>query len=401
MSNKPSKSTKTPKVTTKKTAKYSKLRVKQTKRNRNARVTKWSARVLAVLVAISYVLGIGALFSTGIVPARYLMLLIPIGLVVVILVVWALLRTHKLATPRPRWRAIGLGALSVCIVLASGYVYSVSRTTSQFISSLENTSQASTGTVITKPYIVYISGIDTYGDVSTVSRSDVNIIAVVNPTTKKVLLVNTPRDYYVQLHGTTGVRDKLTHAGIYGVDMSKNTLQDLYGTPIDYTLRINFTSLLKVVDAVGGVDVISDQAFKAGGYSFVQGVNTLNSKQALAFARERHSFSDGDRQRGKDQQRVIEALITKLSQPSVLVNYQQILASLNGTFQTNASSSEVTGIIRQQLDSIGGWTTESISVDGTGATNITYSTGKQPLYVMEPDVATVNAAKAKIQAYLQ
>jgi LCP family protein required for cell wall assembly len=352
-------------------------------------------KVLAGFVAFSYAMAVYGVLKTGIMPTKYLLVLIPVTLVVVLLVVGALLRKKE----RSVAKSILLGILSVLLIAGSGYTYMVSQSTANFLHSAKSTAKKSTGTVITKPYVVYISGIDTYGDVATKSRSDVNIIAVVNPKTKKVLLVNTPRDYYVQLHGTTGSKDKLTHAGIYGIDMSKTTLEDLYGTNIDYTLRINFTSLLKMVDAVGGVDVNSDVAFSAGGYTFVKGVNHLNAKQALVYARERHSFEDGDRQRGKDQQQVIAALISKLSSPSTLVNYQKLLKSLDGTFQTNASSDEVSSIIRQQLDSVGGWSTESISVDGTGATNTTYSMN-QPLYVMIPDQTTVNAAKAKINSYL-
>jgi LCP family protein required for cell wall assembly len=136
---------------------------------------------------------------------------------------------------------------------------------------------------ITKPYVIYISGIDTYGKVATVSRSDVNIMMVVNPKRHKILLVNTPRDYYVQLHGTTGVRDKLTHAGIYGIDMSVNTMEDLYATPINYYVRVNFSSLLTIIDAMGGVDVYSDNSFSVGKYHFITGYNHLDAKAALAF----------------------------------------------------------------------------------------------------------------------
>lgn len=254
---------------------------------------------------------------------------------------------------------------------------------------------------INKPFVIYISGIDTYGEVATVSRSDVNILAVVNPKTHKILLVNTPRDYYVQLHGTSGTKDKLTHAGIYGIDMSKNTMQDLYATNINYTLRINFTSLLKTVDALGGVEVYSDNAFTVGKYTFVKGYNKLDAKQALAFSRERHSFSDGDRQRGKDQQRVIEAIIAKMSSPATLVRYPKIMKSLDGSFQTSASKSEISAILNQQANSLGKWQTESISVTGADSHNATYSMGSIQLYVMEPDVASVNNAKSKIHTYLQ
>jgi LCP family protein required for cell wall assembly len=256
-------------------------------------------------------------------------------------------------------------------------------------------------TDIDKPFILYISGIDTYGDIATVSRSDVNILAVFNPQTHKILLVNTPRDYYVQLHGTSGVKDKLTHAGIYGIDMSIMTLEDLYGISINYYLRINFLSLTKIVDVLGGVDVYSDYNFTVDNYSFHQGYNQLNGDQALTFSRERHSFEGGDQTRGENQQRVIEAIITKMNNPSTLVNYQNILASSKGTFQTNMSSGDMTTLIKNQLDDMSKWNVKSISVDGTGGYNSTYSMGNIPLYVMEPDITSINNAKKEISQYLK
>lgn len=257
-----------------------------------------------------------------------------------------------------------------------------------------------TKTDTTKPFVLYISGIDTYGKISSVSRSDVNILAVINPQTHKILLVNMPRDYYVQLHGTTGTRDKLTHAGIYGIDMSMNTLNDLYGVNIDYYMRVNFASLLNIVDSIGGVSVYSETAFKAGRHSFQAGYNDVNGEQALAFSRERHAFEEGDRMRGKNQQRVIEAIIHKLSTPASLVNYQSILGSFSGALQTNATSNEMSSLINQQLNSMRKWQVESISIDGTGRTAPTYSMGSLPLYVMEPDTSSLNTAKQKIRLYL-
>lgn len=292
--------------------------------------------------------------------------------------------------------------------LKSSYVQLLEENNNSFYQSIQvlatftikvKTGATSTKTDTTKPFVIYISGIDAYGAVSTVSRSDVNMLAIINPVTHQILLVNTPRDYYVQLHGTSGVKDKLTHAGIYGVDMSVNTMQDLYGIHIDYYMRVNFASLTNIVDTLGGVDVYSDYTFKAGGYSYNAGFNQLDGKAALAFSRERHAFDDGDRTRGKNQQHVIEAIIKKLSSPSTLVNYQSILKSLDGAFQTNAAPSEITGLMSQQLNDMRSWQTESISVDGTGATESTYSMGSMPLYVMIPDQATLSAAKQKIQQY--
>lgn len=305
---------------------------------------------------------------------------------------------------------VGLSNNEVDIAtLKSSYLQLLQENNTAFYQSIEvlatfkikvkvNTSTAKTDT--TKPFVLYISGIDTYGEISSISRSDVNILAVINPKTHKILLVNTPRDYFIQLHGTTDVRDKLTHAGIYGIDMSINTLEDLYSTNIDYYMRVNFASLLNIVNSIGGVSVYSETAFKAGKYSYQTGYNDLNGEQALAFSRERHSFEDGDRMRGKNQQRVIEAIINKLSSPASLVNYQNILKSFSGALQTNASSDEMTALINQQLNTMHKWQVESISVDGTGKTAPTYSMGSLPLYVMEPDISSLNTAKQKIQLYL-
>jgi LCP family protein required for cell wall assembly len=292
----------------------------------------------------------------------------------------------------------------------SSYVQLLSENYNKFYSSIEVIKtitikvkkETTTNKVdVAKPFIVYISGIDTYGNISTVSRSDVNIIAVVNPVTHKILLVNTPRDYYVQLHGTTGVKDKLTHAGIYGIDMSVDTMEDLYGINIDYYVRVNFSSLTNIVEALGGVDVNSVYNFKAGGYDFNVGINHLNGKQALAFSRERHSFEAGDRTRGENQQRVIEAIIAKINNPSTLINYQNIVSSIQDAIETNMPAEAITKLIKNQLNDMSKWGTESISVDGAGSHNSTYSMGSMQLYVMEPDVKSVKNAKQEIQQYLR
>ena len=183
--------------------------------------------------------------------------------------------------------------------------------------------------------------------------------------------------------------------------MSKDTMQDLYGIDISYYVRINFTSLLNIIDAIGGVNVYSDNDFTVWKYHFVQGYNQLNADQALVFSRERHSFTDGDRTRGKNQERVIQAIIDKMSQPATLARFPKIIKSLEGSFQTNASHDVITALLKQQMNTLGAWTTESISVDGVGSQDATYSMGSQLLYVMEPNIASVNLAKDKIQTYLK
>lgn len=250
-------------------------------------------------------------------------------------------------------------------------------------------------------FVLYISGIDTYGDVSTVSRSDVNILAAINPRTHKIVLVSTPRDYYVQLHGTTGLRDKLTHAGIYGIDMSRTTLEDLYGIAIHHYVRINFTSLTKTIDALDGVDVQSAYDFSAGRYTYSIGSNHLDGDAALAFARERHSFEAGDRVRGQNQQRVIEAIIAKLNNPRNLLSFQQVLGSVEGSFETSIAPKNSASLIRSQLNDMHAWSVQSLSVDGTGDSQPTYSMGSQLLYVMEPDMASLAAAQTALREVLR
>jgi LCP family protein required for cell wall assembly len=252
-------------------------------------------------------------------------------------------------------------------------------------------------------FVVYISGIDTSGPISRTSRSDVNILMVVNPATSKVLLVNTPRDYYVQLRGTTGVKDKLTHAGIYGIQKSIGTLEDLYGIAIDYYVRVNFSSLIEIVDLVGGIDVDSPEAFKSSSsdLSFVKGINHLDGEAALVFSRERHAFASGDRMRGKNQQLVISALIDQATQRSNLLRYDSLLNAISDAVEMSIPQHRFAQLVKRQLDSGTSWQVESISVDGTGSSQPTYSMGSMKLYVMIPDQATIDAAKQAIEATLQ
>ncbi len=261
--------------------------------------------------------------------------------------------------------------------------------------------------ITSEPFILYISGIDGYGNVNSLrGRSDVNQLAIVNPKTHHILLVNTPRDYYVQLAGTTGLKDKLTHAGIYGIDKSIATLEDLYGISIDYYLRVNFDTIIKVVDVIGGIDLYSDTAFKAWTNPNVyieKGNNHLTGEMALAYARERHAYSSGDRHRGQNQQQVITTIIEKMTSSTVLISrYNDILNSLSGSFQTNMETNTIKKFVKKQLDDMSQWTMETYGVDGSGSSNYTYSMGtSQALYVMEPNYDTVKEAKSKINSILK
>ena len=253
-------------------------------------------------------------------------------------------------------------------------------------------------------FTVYISGIDVYGAIETNSRSDVNIMAVVNPTSHQILLVTTPRDYYVEIPGISGGElDKLTHAGIYGVDASMATLGQLYDTTIDFYARVNFTSLVEMVDALGGVDVYSEQAFTTSEdtglvMNVVQGENHFNGQQALAFSRERMNVDGGDFQRGKNQQAVITAMIKKAVSPAILVGANGILNSVSGNVDTNMSQDQIQTLIKTQLSDGGAWNIKSVAAEGTGDQQYCFSSPGSLLYVTQPDPNSVASIKAMIDS---
>lgn len=260
-------------------------------------------------------------------------------------------------------------------------------------------------TVTKEAFNIYVSGIDTYGKISTKSRSDVNIIMTVNPVDKKILLTSIPRDYYVRLHGTTGYKDKLTHAGIYGINMSVQTIEDLLNININYYLRVNFNTLIDVVDELDGIEIYSDKSFTAWtnrSCKFTKGYQTVDGKCALAFARERYSYVIGDRHRGENQQQVITKIIDKAtSSKRIITNYSDILNALDGSFQTSLNKEEIYAIIKMQISDMSKWEVESISLNGFDSSNYTYSYGGQKLYVMEPDQNTINQAKEKIHETME
>ena len=250
-----------------------------------------------------------------------------------------------------------------------------------------------------KIYTIYLSGSDTRGEMTAKSRSDVNIIATINTDTHEVLLVSTPRDYFVPLSISGGAPDKLTHAGIYGIDVCMDTLGMLYDIDINYYFRINFGGFVKVIDALGGITVNSDYDFDSKnilGYHFNKGENYVNGEQALIFARERYAFQEGDRQRGKNQMEVIRGVVKKALSPEILTSYSSILSSLDGCFGTNITYEEIAQILQQQLTNGGDWTIVSYSVNGTGATEKPYSMS-QKAYVMVPDYNTVDKAKSLME----
>lgn len=264
--------------------------------------------------------------------------------------------------------------------------------------------------VTTKSFNVYISGIDLYGSIDQTSRSDVNIIATVNPLTKKVLLTSTPRDYYVPLYTkggksySGGMPDKLTHAGNYGVDCSKNTLAKLYDIDIDYYVRVNFSSLKKIVNLLGGVEVYSDTDFisdwgpnGAGThYKFKKGYNKVNGKKALAFCRERHHFANGDYQRGRNHQHMIEAILNKVMSSSVLPNFSKLLKESKSMFQTSMSKDRIVSLCNMQLSDMAKWKISYANAEGTGAKKTSFSIRSSLQYVCIPNYDSVKKITKRI-----
>ena len=251
--------------------------------------------------------------------------------------------------------------------------------------------------VTKEPFNIYLSGIDTFGEVSSVSRSDVNIVITVNPKTHQVLLTSIPRDTYVQLSGTTGYKDKLTHAGIYGVEKSISTIEELLDIEINYYFKVNFTSVIDIVDTLGGVNVYSEYSFTSmDGYNYKKGYNYVNGEQALSFVRERKAFSLGDVQRGKNQQAMIEALIRKCISPDIISKYSSLLDSVNGKFATNMPVSRLMNLIKMQLEGNYEWTVTSNYISGTDGSEYTYSYPTQKLYVMIPNSDSILNAKELI-----
>ena len=277
---------------------------------------------------------------------------------------------------------------------------------------VENTDKAKSVTDITsKPFNVLISGSDTRGGFDENGRSDVIMIATVNPKTHTILLTSVPRDFYVTTACDAtdgcmqGALDKITHTGIHGTNTTKRTVEQLLGIEINYTFKVGFDAVTELVDAVGGVDVTVAPGYAVnnfnalGGFSVHEGVNHLNGEQALAFARERYAYSEGDRQRTKNQQLVLMGIVDKVTSPAIITNYSSIMDAMANTFSTTMSSSEISDLIKYQINNNPKWKMEQYMVDGTGDTLMCAELG-DAASVMVPDQSTVKMAKDKINAVL-
>lgn len=256
-----------------------------------------------------------------------------------------------------------------------------------------------------KSFNIYVSGIDTYGAITNVSRSDVNVIVSVNMDTHKIVLTSVPRDSYVRIQGGGNNQyDKLTHSGIYGIDASVSTLEKLYDTNIDYYVRVNFSSFMKLIDLLGGIEVENTQAFKSthGGFYFPKGKVMLTSEKALGFVRERYSLSDGDRDRGRNHEKVIAAIINKMSGREFLLNYQNILNELSNSIQTNMPLETVMELVNKQLGSGIKFSISSQDLKGVGKKGLpSYAMPGYDLYMMEVNQKSLEETKNNMKKVLE
>ena len=259
------------------------------------------------------------------------------------------------------------------------------------------------------PFVILVNGIDTRsGKLPARSLSDVNIIMAVNPKTNRILMIHVPRDYYVEVSEKKGAKDKLTHTGsIGGVDLTKKTLEELLEMDIQYYARANFNAVINLVDAIGGIDVFSDVDYSFHSYNLPAlvikpGYNHLNGKEALAFAKERHAYKDGDRHRGENQEQVIKCVINKMtSSKTLLTNFDKIFESVKGTFETNFELDNVSALVKMQISEMPKWSIENCNVTGTGSEEYTFSYPKQKLYVMKPDMTSIENAINKLNEVLE
>ena len=345
-------------------------------------------KFLVALQAVVTVLFMVLIFMLDLLPLRYVAV---IGGILGMLWIFAWMSQHFRVG-----RGVGkmYALLMICVLsLGVGYLWKTNRMLSDLTDG-EPLGFASVVDVTEEPFTVYISGNDSYGEVTLEEgRSDVNILMTVNPNTRQILMTTTPRDYYVELPFGEGCWDKLTHAGNYGIECSMQTLEALYDVEIDYYLRVNFSGFESIVEALGGVDVYSEYEFYAiTGHYFSQGYNMVDGPSALAFVRERYAFEDGDVQRGKNQMAMIQAIMDKAMSPALLTGYMGLMDSVSDSFVTNMSRGNVGDLMKLQLLEGGSWNVVTNSVGGYAAEAYTYSDNSQMLSVMLQDEISIQYA---------
>ena len=350
--------------------------------------------ILVLLMGVATIALFYAMILVDVFPQDLTLLII--GIVMGLLIV-----TSILLARRKRWKrllGIIIGALFVVVIGSVTYYLGTTYATMTKISEIANTSNAEMGTgadidPTTEPFNLYITGIDRWAGEQDLDRSDVNMIMTINPVTKKILLTSIPRDTYVKLH-TAQQMDKLTHTGVYGVDETISTVEDWLNIDIAYYLKLNFSSMRAIINAIGGIDVYSPVAFDSdiSEYSYVKGWNHLNGKQALYFARERHAFEGQDSMRVENQQRVVKAVIKKLTtSTTLLTKYGEIMEVAGSNLSTNMSYHEIQDLIKMQMTDLASWDVETQKVEGEYDMDYVASLSQKNKYsVYRPDAESVS-----------
>lgn len=396
----------------------------QKRRKRKKRRDDWRpvkigavSHLLWILQVLASIAAFGSMIILGILPVLYM-----VGFAAILLIFACIVKIMQTRAVRygkrrvnGRWKKKSTGkwislvtAALMCILCFYGLKVNSALDTIAIGEESGKYTEEKSIDVIQKPFNVYISGIDVYGNINKKSRSDVNLIATVNPQTHKILLTTTPRDYYVTIPGVSGTqKDKLTHAGVYGIDTSIATLENLYDIEIPFFVRVNFSSVENIVDIMGGVDVESKLAFTTGKESGTvvdvkKGTNHFNGKQALAFVRERHALAAGDNQRGKNQQALLTALIHEAMSPEIILHANSIINSVAGSADTNMSENQIKSLIRMQLGTMKGWDVQSVAAEGdSSGKQYCYSYKGKALYVTVPYESSVSKIKKKMRRALQ
>ena len=360
--------------------------------------------ILLILMGFAAIAFFAAMIVVNIFPRDLTIIIIAAVLILLIL-------TSVLTARRSRWKrilGIIIGALFVVLISSVTYYLGTTYATMNKISEVANTSKAEIGSgasidPTTEPFNLYITGIDRWAGELDLDRSDVNMVMTVHPVTKKIMLTSIPRDTYVKLH-TSQAMDKLTHSGVYGVDETINTVEDWMGIDIDYYLKLNFSSMRGIINAIGGIDVYSPVAFDSdiSDCSYKKGWNHLNGREALYFARERHAFEGQDSVRVENQQRVVKAIIKKLtSSPAILTKYGDIMEVAGTNMSTNMSYDEIQALVKMQMTDLASWNIDSQKIKGEYDLDYVASlTQKQKFSVYRPDQASVDKCIAGMNEIL-
>lgn len=390
-------------------------------------IWKVTATLFFAMYIIASVVLVSLVGSLNMIPAKFLIIaafiLILIGLIAFYLLFIDLFKKKMEGKGKYLTRTVGAiitVGFSLILAGASAMVWDLKETLNSMIvtgdtQSSEGTEEVVLGTedieinsedddtfrITEDPFIVYVGGSDTRTSKLTEKyNSDVNILMTVNPKTKQVLMINTPRDYYIKTTKTKGkLLDKLTHCGSYGIQCSLDTLENLYDQEIEYYTMVNFKGFSKLIDAIGGVDVYCEKSFQAhtDDIYFKKGNLHLNGRKALAFVRERYAFEDGDYARGRHQMEVIEEIINKLASGTIITRYAEILESVEGMFALGFTNEEISELVKMQLSDMASWDIKMYTVTGEGARKETYSMPGQAVYVTVPDYDTVDHAKELMQ----